>query len=195
MNGAVKPKTCKVCRSDFVPAQFMARVCSPSCALTLVQTKRARVDQAARAAERRADRAKRELLKTKGDWTREAQAAFNAFIRARDAGLPCICCGRTGSGDSHGGEWDAGHYRSRGSAPHLRFDERNVHAQLKQCNRYDSGNIVGYRAGLIARIGLDAVEALESDQEPRRYTIEQLAEIKREYSTRVREIKKGKRHE
>lgn len=187
-------RTCKVCRAKFEPRQPMATVCSPGCALTLAQSKRAKAEKVAQVKERKADRQKRERLKTKGEWTREAQAAFNAFIRARDAGQPCICCGRTSTGAASGGEWDAGHYRSRGSAPHLRFDERNVHAQLKQCNRYDSGNVVGYRLGLIARIGLAAVEALEADQLPRHYSIEELAEIKRAYAARARELKKVATH-
>ena len=190
MKTAVKPKTCKVCRAKFDPRQPMATVCSPGCALTLAQSKRAKAEKVAQVQERRADKAKREKLKTKGEWTRGAQAAFNAFIRARDAGQPCICCGRTSTGATSGGEWDAGHYRSRGSAPHLRFDERNVHAQLKQCNRYDSGNVVGYRLGLIARIGLAAVEALEADQLPRHYSIEQLRGIKAHYTSLARTLKK-----
>ena len=187
----VKPKTCKICREPFAPRQPMATVCSPACALSLAQSKRAKAEKAAQVQERRADKVQREKLKTKGDWTREAQSAFNAFIRARDAGLPCICCGRTGAGEVHGGEWDAGHYRSRGAAPHLRFDERNAHAQLKQCNRYASGNVVGYRLGLIVRLGLEAVEALEADQAPRHLSIDDLAEIKRSYAARARELKKA----
>lgn len=187
-------KACKVCRAKFEPRQPMATVCSPACALSLAQSKRAKAEKVAQVQERRADKAKREKLKTKGDWTREAQTAFNAFIRARDAGKPCICCGRTGAGEVHGGEWDAGHYRSRGAAPHLRFDERNVHAQLKQCNRYASGNIVGYRAGLIERIGLEAVEALEADQAPRHYSIEELRGIKAHYASMARVLKKRAAH-
>jgi hypothetical protein len=89
-----------------------------------------------------------------------------------------------------GGAVDAGHYRSRGSAPHLRFDERNVHAQRKQCNRYDSGNVVGYRIGLIERIGLEAVEALECDQTSRDHSIEALKAIKAKYSALARELEK-----
>ena len=187
-------KACKVCRAKFEPRQPMATVCSPACALSLAQSKRAKAEKVAQVQERRADKAKREKLKTKGDWTREAQTAFNAFIRTRDAGKPCICCGRTGAGEMHGGEWDAGHYRSRGAAPHLRFDERNVHAQLKQCNRYASGNIVGYRAGLIERIGLEAVEALEADQAPRHYSIEELRGIKARYTSMARVLKKRAAH-
>ena len=86
---------------------------------------------------------------------------------------------------------DAGHYRSRGSAPHLRFDERNCHAQSKKDNRYLSGNAVDYRIGLIARIGLEAVESLESDQTPRKWTIEELKAIKAEYRQKLKELQRG----
>ncbi len=187
----MKPKHCKVCRAAFIPRLPMATVCGLECAKTLAISVRGKAEAKAAAVERKADKVKREKLKTRGQWIAEAQAAFNAFIRTRDAGKPCICCGRTGAGEMHGGEWDAGHYRSRGAAPHLRFDERNVHAQLKQCNRYASGNIVGYRKGLIERIGIEAVEALEADQEPRKYSVEALVAIKAEYAAKARELKAG----
>ena len=182
-------RKCKVCKTAFEPTKPMQSICGHDCAISLAVSKRGKAEKVAKTKERKADQEKRQKLKTRADWMREAQTAFNAFIRARDAGKPCICCGRTSSGMVHGGDFDAGHYRSRGSAPHLRFDERNVHAQLKQCNRYDSGNVVGYRIGLIQRIGIEAVEALEADQEPRKHTIEELQAIKRDYMARARELK------
>lgn len=182
-----KPKACKVCRDEFTPTKPMQKVCSPLCAVAFARSERVKAERKA-AVKQKAEARKR--LKKRADYVREAQTAFNAFIRARDAGKPCICCGQSGSGQTRGGEWDAGHYRSRGAAPHLRFDERNVHAQLKQCNRYKAGNVVGYRAGLIERIGLDAVEALEADHEPRKWSVEDLVEIKRTYQRKARELKK-----
>ena len=41
-----------------------------------------------------------------------------------------------------GGAYDCGHYRSTGSAAHLRFDERNAHAQRKVCNRWGAGPLL-----------------------------------------------------
>ena len=93
--------------------------------------------------------------------------------------------------DWSGNAVDAGHYRSVGSAPHLRFDERNCHAQSKQDNRFLSGNAVDYRIGLIARIGQEAVDALESDQSVRKYTVEEIKAIKAKYRAMTRELKKG----
>lgn len=186
----VAVKKCKVCKADFQPVRPMQSVCSTACAIEMAKTKRAKQDRQKAQQERKTDRQKREKLKTKGEWLNEAQAAFNRYIRLRDHGLPCICCGKPMGENVPGGAVDAGHYRSRGSAPHLRFDERNVHAQRKQCNRYDSGNVVGYRLGLIERIGLEQVEQLESDQTPRRYSVEDLQQIKATYTAKARAIKK-----
>ena len=127
----------------------------------------------------------REKHKTKSDYMKEAQAAFNKYIRTRDAGKPCISCG-TMPESFYGGGTDAGHYRSRGSAPHLKFHTSNCHAQCKRCNRYLSGSITEYRKGLVERIGLDKVEALEQDQEVRRFDTEYLKRIKDIFSRRAR---------
>jgi len=186
---APKAKTCRVCRSSFQPVIPMATCCSPFCALTKARSDRGKAEKVALVKERKADAVKRESQKNRSQWIAEAQTAFNAYVRARDCGQPCICCGRTSHGDSIGGTWDAGHYRSRGSSPHLRFDERNCHAQLKHCNRYLSGNVVGYRAGLIQRIGLETVEALEADQAPRKLTIDDLKAIKATYTAKAKELK------
>ncbi len=182
-------RTCGHCKTKFKPAKMGQKVCSPACAIALAPAMRIKADKVAKVKDRRETKVKLQSLKTRGEWIAEAQAAFNGFIRARDAGKPCICCGRHSAGMVHGGDFDAGHYRSRGSAPHLRFDERNVHAQLKQCNRYDSGNVVGYRMGLINRIGSDALDALECDQEPRRHSIEDLKALKATYQQKTKELK------
>ena len=137
-------------------------------------------------AEKKVIKETKERLKTRSDRVREAQAAFNRYIRARDMGKPCICCGRSQGDLKHGGAVDAGHYRSRGSAPGLKFNLFNCHSQLAYCNRYLSGNVVGYRAGLIERIGLDRVERLEQDNSPRRFDAEYLDRVKRIFTKRAK---------
>lgn len=182
MNRIYKPKPCKSCRQEFTPARMGQKACSIFCAQRIAEEQRAKVV-------RRETRAKLDALKTLPKLKAEAQAAFNGFIRTRDEGMPCICCGRFAApGYSRGGTWDAGHYRSVGSAPHLRFNERNCHAQLKQCNSHGAGRAVDYRLGLIARIGIGAVEALENDNEPRHYTKDELRELAAEYRARTREL-------
>lgn len=181
---------CKVCKSAYKPAKPLQSVCSPWCALSLASSKRAKALKVEQVKERRADKVKRETLKTRSDWIKDAQIEFNKYVRLRDSGKGCISCGSACGESSIGGSGDAGHFRSRGSAPHLRFDERNCHLQCKRCNRYLSGNVADYRAGLIGRIGIDAVLALESDQEPRRHTVDDLKAIKAKYAALSRELNK-----
>lgn len=178
-----RQRKCKACKATYTTQRPMQNVCSPRCGVDMARVQRDKV-------ERKEIKAAKERIKTKGDHTREAQQAFNEFIRLRDrlAGRNCISSNKPL--DWRANAVDAGHYRSRGSAPHLRFDERNCHAQCKQENRFLSGNVVDYRINLIKRIGLEAVEALEADQSERRYTVADLKEIKAKYRAKVRELKK-----
>jgi hypothetical protein len=79
---------------------------------------------------------------------------FNKYIRERDKGNPCICCGKYG-------ELQAGHFYSAGKYSQLRFNEDNVHGQKMSCNYFLSGNLNEYRLNLIERIGKDRVEDLD----------------------------------
>jgi hypothetical protein len=192
---AAKPKLkkCKndACGQEFVPFKTTQKACSPACALVLAPLNQERARKALAQVERREIKVRKERLKSRGEHLRDAQQAFNAYIRARDqaAGHPCISSGRPL--DWTGNQTDAGHYRSVGAAPHLRFDERNCHAQSKQDNRFLSGNAVDYRVGLIARIGLEAVEALEADQSVKKYTVEELKAITAHYRAKTRELKRA----
>lgn len=141
-------------------------------------------------ADRKATKQALEKHKRRGDLLAEAQTAFNRFIRLRDAGQNCICCGKPFEPQRPGGSVDAGHYLSRGSAPHLRFDERNVHAQRKNCNRPGGTTREAFRAGMIKRIGLAEVEALECDQSLKKYTDDDLRAIKSTYTAKARAIEK-----
>ena len=187
-----KPRKCKAkgCEQQFIPRNSMHVACCGSCAHSIVRAKNEQAEQRKRSDERKADRAKREKLKTRSDWMKEAQREFNRFIRARDAQKSCICCGKPLGDADIGGGYDAGHYRSVGSAPHLRFNEDNCHAQRKVCNRYGSGRAVDYRIGLISRIGIESVERLEAIQSPAHYTIEDLKKIRDTYRQKARELEK-----
>lgn len=187
-----RPKKCRnpACGQNFAPQRMGQHVCSPLCGLAIKDVNQDKAKKAIAHTELLATRETKERLKTRGDHIKDTQQAFNEFIRLRDqiAGHPCISSGRPL--DWSGNAVDAGHYRSRGSAPHLRFDERNCHAQSKQDNRFLSGNIADYRIGLIERIGLSAVVLLEADQTVKKYTIEDLQAIKKHYRALVREMKK-----
>ena len=197
----MKPKTCKCgCGQKFTPTRPMQPTtddfeCRARYAIKVAEKRRKNREKE----ERKSIRERKEKLKTRRDYMKEAQIAFNAYIRERDKDKPCICCGKQLQGDQTliggelygpvGGGFDCGHYRSVGSAPHLRFDERNAHGQRKQCNRYGAGRAVDYRLGLIRRMGLEVVESIESDQEPKHYTIEDLIQIKETYKQKLKELK------
>lgn len=188
-----KPKKCRVatCRASFVPSRMGQAVCSPACAMIDAPRHEPKARKALADIERKDIKVRKEELKSRGEHMREAQQAFNEYIRTRDqaAGHLCISSGKPL--DWSGNAVDAGHYRSVGSAPHLRFDERNCHAQSKQDNRFLSGNALDYRIGLIARIGQEAVDALEADQSVRKYSVEQIKDIKAKYRAMTRELKRA----
>jgi len=181
-----KPKACKTCRTEFIPRSMTHVCCSIRCSVDLARVKREQK-------ERKELAAAKLKLKTRRDFLADAQREFNRYIRVRDAGKPCICCGKPLAAGSVGGAYDCGHYRSVGSAPHLRFHPDNAHAQNKQCNRWGAGRAVDYRLGLIARIGLEAVEVLEADQSPRHYSIDDLKQIKAEYARKRREMENNQK--
>ena len=169
-------KRCRVCAVEFEPIRPMASVCSLKCAKRLPAINR----QAAK----KATRSRQEALKTRSQWLREAQAAFNAYIRARDDHRHCISCLR-----HHEGQWHAGHYLSIGARPELRFDEANCWKQCAPCNTHLSGNLVLYRSELIRRIGRAAVEALEGPHPPKKWTVDELRQIKADYRLKLNLLK------
>lgn len=171
-----KPKICTQCGTKFTPARPLQRVCSPICARRHVN--------AAKVTERASTKARKAAIATIPELKKKAQHEFNAYIRARDAGKPCICCGKPLADPGVGGGFDAGHYRSTGSADHLRFAEDNVHGQSKSCNRYGAGRAVDYRIGLIERIGIERVEAIEHNNTTFKWTRELLIEIAATYRSK-----------
>lgn len=184
-----KLKKCVICPTPFEP-RGLQQVCSPPCAIALVNRNKARADKAKAKADRAETRRRKKAAMTRSDWIAELQRVFNAFIRARDADKPCICCGIPFEPNKLGGSMDAGHYLSRGSAPHLRFDERNVHGQRKNCNRPGGTTRKKFRQGMIDRIGLEAVEALEADQDERKWTIPDLEAMVEHYKLKTKELKR-----
>jgi hypothetical protein len=187
LRASLKPKRCAACRDVFMPARSMQRVCSVACSIALAEKQRAQKAARAAKAEKQSMRERIEKAKTRGEHLKELQAAFNAWIRMRDAGLPCISCGRPASWK---GQWDAGHYLSRGSSPATRFDPSNVAKQCDPCNVHLSGNLVLFRIGLIQRVGLAEVERLEGPHEPLKLTIPEILEMKTFYRAEVRRLKK-----
>lgn len=185
MTSSLQPKKCRVCSRTFTPFRSTAKVCSVPCSLAWARKVAEQKAARARRDERTSLREALEKAKTRGTHLRELQSAFNAWIRARDAGQPCISCSR-----HHQGQWHAGHYRSVGSEPALRFEPDNVHLQCAPCNTHLSGNLIPYRANLIRKIGLARVEWIEGPHVPQKLTVAQIVDLKAFYRAEVRRLKK-----
>jgi len=190
-----KPRKCKCCPEKFIPRNSLQIVCSPKCAIQLANQLSERKQKRQEKAELDKLRMRREKLKTKSEWSKEAQVAVNRYIFWRDYGKPCIACGRPLNYGVRGGAVDASHYRSRGSASHLRYNIFNIHAGCVRCNRELSGNLIPFRINLIEKIGAGRVEMLEHDNTPRRFDIEYLKRVKAIFTRRARHFEKlRKRH-
>lgn len=153
------------CGKPFLRFRSTQKVCSPRCAIKAVK--------ADKKAEAEKTRARRLALMSRRDWMDEAQKAVNAYVRLRDQGKPCICCGVPWHES-----FQAGHYLSRGARPELRFDLANIHGQSVRCNMHLHGNQAMYRIGLIERIGLARVEELEGPHPPARWSVDELKTIR-----------------
>ena len=183
----LRPKKCRVCREAYTPRKELQVVCSPNCALLHAKQKRERERKALDKIERKAIREAKERVKPRSEYMKEAQSAFNSWVRERDAGLPCISCGTTADV-----QYAAGHYRTTQAAPELRFEPLNVHRQCnRNCNMGKSGNLIEYRIGLVARIGAEKVAWLEGPHEPKHYSIDDLKQIKAQYKAMTHELQKA----
>lgn len=184
----MKPRKCGICRQPATYGNAVNAWCSHEHGLELAKRMKSRSDKRKAAADRKAQRDARERVKTGPTLRKEAQAAFNAWVRMRDAGKPCVSCGRPDDGHH---QRHAGHYRSVGGYPALRFEPDNVHAQCATCNNYLSGNLVGYRAELVRRIGLPRVEWLEGPHEPAKLSRDELVSMTKCFRELTRELSRG----
>ncbi|WP_372438249.1 recombination protein NinG [Pseudomonas chlororaphis subsp. aureofaciens] len=202
-----KPKKCRVpeCGASFVPSRLGQAVCSPACAIIDAPRNQEKARKSLAQVERREIKVRKEKLKSRGDHVQDAEKAVRDYRRTFELsiGSGCISCGKTqeevqaAQGWKTGGAWDAGHFLGKGARPELRLEPNNIWLQCKSCNAGSSkyarkGESVaqGYRTGLVERIGVEAVEALEADHEPRKHTTEELKVITAEYRAKTRELKR-----
>ncbi|WP_447872013.1 recombination protein NinG [Serratia fonticola] len=198
-----KPKTkvCPICDTEYLPRSSLQKVChNYKCAIAFNKKRDVVIAMREKRKQERLQRddlrERRERLKTASDWNKEAQAAVNRYIFWRDYGNPCISCGKPLNYGVRGGAVDASHYRSRGSARHLRFNVFNIHSGCVRCNRELSGNLIPYRINLIEKIGLWRVERLERDNSIRKFDIAYLQRVKAIFTRRAKHYEKlRKRHQ
>lgn len=90
----------------------------------------------------------------KRKWIDKLDKVMSLYVRMRDSRefhykhFRCISCGRI----LPICDGDCGHYVGRANMS-LRFDTRNIHAECKRCNRFDSSHLIGYRRNLIMKLG------------------------------------------
>ena len=181
-----KRALCPQCKKKLEPGQRIHQECiEPWAEAQAAKAERSEAKKARVAAklERAETRRRKEAIKTIADLKREAQQALNRWIvHVRDKDRPCISCGRY-----HEGAYHAGHYLSRGAAPQHALNPVNVWKQCAPCNTYLHGNQAAYRASLVLEIGQAAVEALEQDNAPHKWTREELIAIRDEYRAKYRD--------
>lgn len=186
-----KPKKCRApgCGKPFHPTMTTQRVCSPACAIAMAKDpKLQKIAAKAITKQAREDlQERREKLKSRAEYAKEAQAAINRYVRLRDAHLGCISCSKPASWQ---GQWHCSHFRSVGAAPHLRFNLWNMNKSCSACNNFLSGNIMAYRPALIEKIGQAKVDWLECNSDVARHDIPYLRRVKAVFSKKARRLEK-----
>lgn len=181
-------KKCKACRKPFEPHNSLQAACGVECALALAKKVQAKKEAGKAKEQRKWVRDQKERLKSTAQRLNELQVIVNRYVRERDAGKPCISCGRPDDG-TH--QRHASHYRSVGACSSLRFNTLNIHASCAQCNSHLSGNILEYRIGLTNRLGVEVVEKLESSPVSRRYEREWIEKAKKVFKNKMKHYKKA----
>jgi hypothetical protein len=180
-------------------------VCSPKCGIAYAESQRKAKEAKLAKLDRQQHRERKEALRTYGWYVDKAEKAVRDFRRTEELlnGSGCISCGGSqqeiiaAQGWKIGGAFDAGHFLGKGARPELRLEPLNIWLQCKSCNagsakfpRKAKTVSEAFRIGLIERIGVEAVEALEADHAPRHRTVEDLKAIAKEYRAKTRELKR-----
>ena len=182
-----RPKKCKnpACGASFPPRRLGQAVCSPACGLAIATANRDKARKAIDQRERREIQVRKQKLKSRADYAKEAQAAINRYVRLRDAHLGCVSCDKPASWS---GQWHCSHFRSVGAAPHLRFNLWNMNKSCSACNNFLSGNIMAYRPALIEKIGQEKVDWLECNNSLARHDIPYLKRLKAVFIKKSRRL-------
>lgn len=175
----MKQKTCRICKIKFDAFSSTQIVCGMSCAIERAEKQSAVKQKKANANQ------KREFydsdLKTR---KAAAKTACHAYIRERDNGKPCICCGRP-----LGEKFDAGHFLESGNNPKIRYHEDNIHAQSVYCNQFKGGNSGDYKGRLIEKIGAERVDYLLANKGgTMKRTAKDYKEIEVYYKQKLKEL-------
>jgi 5-methylcytosine-specific restriction endonuclease McrA len=176
-----KSKRCAVCGKAYTPRNSFQRACNIPCAKEYARTRRIAAEEKE---QRKEIRQRKEALKSLRELESDAQQAFNRYISVRDANQPCISCGITY------GQFHAGHYRTTKAARQLRYNTQNCHRQCAQCNNHKSGSITEYRLSLIHKIGEEAVNRLEANNDVVQWDKDYVRRLKKIFAKRARHLER-----
>lgn len=121
---------------------------------------------------------------------------FSLYIRSRDADHNGIvtCCTCPKKMFWKGVECQAGHFVP-GRTNSILFDERIVHGQCSACNQYLGGNLWEYGKFMVTKYGYtrETLEEFHSlKHRLRKFTMEELKELKKSYKEMRERICKEK---
>ena len=168
-------KVCTECKVDLPIKRFQTpgtRICK-QCKAFLRLKKQGEMQQ--RSIERlKTKKQKKKVVMSIANLKKKVQRVVNKYVRDRDEKSPCISCNKRPE--------QAGHYLAQGSTGALRYNLDNIHGQCRNCNVWKHGNLLEYRLGLIERIGIKRVEALEEHRkEVKKWDREELNELLERY--------------
>ncbi len=180
-------KRCKTCKKTFTPMNSLQPTCSPVCAIAFTKTKQGKAHVVKAKKKERAEQ-KRDFyandLKTRKD---AAKTACHKYIKARDMGQACICCGRP-----LGNNYDSGHFLESGNNPIIRYHEDNIHSQSVYCNQFRGGDSDDYEGRLRHKIGDARVDwLLANTGGPVKRTAQDYKQIEDGYKAKLKELECG----
>lgn len=164
---------CLNCKQSFTPQRNGQSVCGFECSIEYQKKQREKKRKKEEKEWKQRKKVYKKNTKKPKEYRKELQDLVNACIREIDKGFGCISCD-TGKVEQ------AGHYRSVGSNPQLRYDPFNNFGQCIFCNMHKGGNPIEYREGLIDRYGIETTESfLEPSQPFNKLTINDIEELKK----------------
>lgn len=147
---------CPICKKKYEPKHSEIEPCPQySCRVIMYEKANKKLKQKAEKEKKIAKKQMKESLLTKSDYEKLLQTEINTICRLIDKGHLCISSDRE-LGKKH----DAGHFRSRKSAPSIRFNLLNIWAQSVEQNKHKSGNTLGYIENIKRLYGIEIVEEI-----------------------------------
>lgn len=188
---------CAHCRAKLTPER-PSQIVHAECAEPYAIAKREKEERAQAKAVRMAARVekaetrrRKEATKPRAKWLSECQDIVNRYVRvlALSRGQGCFTCGAMPE-QKFGGTYDAGHFRSVGSAPQLRYWIPQIKIQCIPCNRHKGGMAISFRRALVEAHGNEWVERLESMNHYEKFDVDYLKRFKSVMGKKLRRLEK-----